>query len=375
MEDDLRMFSELAKQQHERGDERQGEGDDRSEAAPESEEMANLATVIDWHLERAARRQETSVETQEKIFDIQKEKQAVMRRLKESLACLDNPDCVPEPTAGADRASYDSESGRFVLSPSDGRGRAAEATFGEVVTDLEWGIGHDLDKASVPRLMAKKYLIERAKHDLRRLLDRQITRSETGSSAVHESKKGAYERLEAETESGEVEFKTGSMAEKMVKCILKKAVIDDGRLPFEVLDADVYQDVEEKIDFIIRRRDRDRGVNVETSREAKDIAIQFTVNPNAARRKMEQIRRVKGKLLTQGDLDDLVLVVMPLPFVQRLRHEWQDGGRPSGGPDKLMDRDEARTVFRGVLKDVLGEKELDDAWAKIAPRFGKRART
>jgi hypothetical protein len=245
--------------------------------------------------------------------------------------------------------------------------------LGELITDLEWGISHRLDKGSVPRLTAKKYLIEQAKHELRSLLDRQITKSETGSSQVHEWKKGAYERLQAETDSGVVEFKTGSLAEKMVKNILKKACLDDGRLPFEVLDADVYQDIEEKIDFIIRRRDRQRGVNVEAGgpNGGKDIAVQFTVNPQAAEKKREQVRKAKGRLMTQGDLDDLVLVVLPLPFVQELRQAWHDAGRPSGGPDKLMDREQAKVIVQGVLKDLMDEKELQDVWSKIAPRFGK----
>jgi hypothetical protein len=376
MEDDLRMFSELAKQEQaakaenperppETGDKPAGVGTETSQ-----QEVVGLTAVVDYHLERAARRQQTDTETQQEIFDIQKEKQAVMNRLKERLRCLDDADCDPDPGEGEDRAVFEQKRRKFTLTDPE-TGEKSRVTFGDLVTDLEWGITHHLEKGRVPRLLAKKYLLEQAKQELRGLLDEQIVASESASDNVHEWKQDAYRRHQEDIESGVAEKRSGLLAERMVKGMLKKASLDDGDLPFELLEADIYQDVEEKIDFIIRRKGRHRGVEVEADEKAKDIGIQFTTNPRAADKKQRQVSRARQRLLERGDMDDLVLVVMPVERVQALKHEWEDAGRPSGGPDKLMKRSEAETLFAGVMKDVLAPEEIKAAWAKLAPRFGE----
>ena len=58
----------------------------------------------------------------------------------------------------------------------------------------------------------------------------------------------------------------GIIAEKMVKNFLKKLSMDTDA-DFEIIDADVYQDVEQKVDFIIHRKNKDKnkGAKVQES--------------------------------------------------------------------------------------------------------------
>ena len=361
LEDDLRMFGELAKQEQEEIESKKEEQPDQPGL---DDELSSLAGAVDWHLSRAAKRQHTKLDTQQEIFDIQKTKQEVMNRLRERMACLDDPDCEPDHAKGSRSVEFDEGSKEFIH-------QGEPVSFSEIVTDLEWGIDYDLGKNDKARLATRKYYLEQAKDNLRDLLDQQITRSEVGSRDVHVWKKEAYQHHEEDRESGVDLKKSGIIAEKMVKNILKKASLDDDRLPFEVLDADIYQDVEEKIDFVIRHKERTRGVNVDAKDEVRDIAIQFSINPNAEFKKRKQVRRAKRQLMNRGDMDDLVLVVLPINFVQDLRRQWERDGRPAGGPDKLMNQAQAKELFRGVMKDVMPKKELNDTWSKVASRFSK----
>ncbi|MFA5070440.1 MAG: hypothetical protein WC528_04115 [Patescibacteria group bacterium] len=313
--------------------------------------------------DEAAKRQHTSRETQREIYDIQKEKQKIMQALKEQLACLDNPEGRLERERGERTVSFDEAEGVFVY--QDDRGRRQKATFGEIMTDMDWNVLYHLDKDSAPRPMVKKYLVERAKAKLSALLDLQIIKSESGSSVVHEKKQQAYRRIEMDRQSGAVKESWGLVSELIVKDFLKKLSLDKD-FPFKIKEADVFQDVEEKIDFIIHLEKKKRGVNVETDEKAKDIGIQFTVSPEVAPHKEQQLQKARQDVKKQGErIDDIVLVVFPLKMASALQRQWRHEGRPAGGPDKFLYRQEAEKLFKELLQGVLKPEEIAQYWATV----------
>jgi len=290
-----------------------------------------------------------------------------MSRLKEQLACLDNPDCRNEGEKGDRPAKFDDLEDAFIY--EDDNHVKREATFGEIITDMDWGIYYDLDERSVPRAKLKKYLVERAKNKLRDLLDKQITESETQGNISHEWRKDAYRTISREKASGERQKKAGFISETMVKNILKKMNIDTGA-PFQIKEADIFQDVEQKIDFIIHRQKNRRGVRVAENETIEDVGIQFSINPETEGKKRKQVRRAKAELQKGGgEVDDIVLVVFPLKIATKLKEKWEKGGRISGGPGKFLSGSMAKKIFINLMANILTKEEIDDCWNRYENKF------
>jgi len=236
-------------------------------------------------------------------------------------------------------------------------------TFGEVLTDLDWEIEYQFDPASVPRDFRKQYLVEQAKHKLKKLLDRQITRHEKDSKKIDELRRKAYTGLfEEQRDNRETK---GHLAEKMVRNFLKKIAIDLN-LSLEVFEADVHQDVEDKIDFVLRRRSYDRGVKVEEGEVKQDLGIQFTIDMriDTEFRKRKQLERAK-RLGSELNLDDLVLVRIDLnDLVIPAIRDWEKE-KPPGGPDRFLPSAIKRKIFFELLANIFTPKEIETAWQRV----------
>lgn len=334
------------------------------------EELDRLSVILDWHLEKSAERQHTNTETQKEIYDLQKRKQEIMKRLKAQLACLDNPERQLEKGEGERSAEFDAEQNGFKY--LDDNGQEQVATLGDMITDMDWGVYYSLD-ANAPRAMVKQYLVERAKQELRELLDSQIIKSEANSSSVHEFKRETYKIVEEERASGVAERRVGFMSEAIVKDFLKKLSIDNKDLPFEIHEADVFQDVEQKIDFIIHRKEGSRGVGVEESVDAKDVGIQFSIAPEFRAKKQEQVNRSIERLRANREhIRDIALVIFPLAIAEVFKGRWIRHGRPAGGPEKFLYKDMAEKLFTELLKDIISGEEIATAWGKIQNNFPER---
>ncbi|MCX6741234.1 MAG: hypothetical protein NTY61_02440 [Candidatus Parcubacteria bacterium] len=116
-EKDLKAFAEVAK-------------DESRLEVGSSGGLDDLATVLNWHLEKAAERQHTNLETQKTIYDIQKKKQQIMQHLKEQLACLENPECQIEKMANGRSTQFDETLNFFKY--ADDNGKEKIASFGEL---------------------------------------------------------------------------------------------------------------------------------------------------------------------------------------------------------------------------------------------------
>ncbi|MFA6604283.1 MAG: hypothetical protein WCT10_05650 [Patescibacteria group bacterium] len=323
------------------------------------EETERLATVLDWHAEKRAEKSGTSQDIQYEIFDIQKRKQKIMARLKEELRELDHPS-EQETEPAPDCRRIRQENGQLFWKRADGKD--VPVTVGEIVTDLAWGIDYDLDRETVPRLTRKRLLIERTKYELEDLLDLQILTEEIASGNTHPERVRAYEARKTDRETGEPPF--GILAEKIMVQFLRKLSIDH-KLDFDVTSADIYQDVTQKIDFIIRRNVHNRGVRLEEGGpELAAKGVQFTMNNNRVvlRRKAEQIEKSKQRLSEDDHIDDIMLVVFDSRTLGEAFDKWR-ADRTPGGPDQFLDPKLRKRLFFEMLGGLATNEELEEQWS------------
>ena len=322
-------------------------------------EKKKIKEVVNWQVEEAAKIRQTPLETQKEIFELQKRKQQEMVALREELKGADSTESaslsIPEQESIKNKRLIKEEDNCLWWEKKNGQKQAI--TLGELLTDGEWGIDYHLDSFTVSRLNRKKYVVEKTKRRLLNLLDKQIVKDETSSQKIDSGKKGAYEGFSAAQEQGGEA--SGFVAEKIVKNILRKAVFDHS-LPFKVLEANVFEDIEQKVDFIIERKIRARGVGVNKGKETVDdednaVGIQFTtiVSEQILRHKQQQIDKAKKRLSQEDRVSDILLVSIPMKNIQDVYKKWIERGKPNGGPDKLLKETDREVIFKGVLKGFL----------------------
>lgn len=302
----------------------------------------------------------TNAEAESEIYKIQKSKLEKLSKFKkwlEKTRDISSGNFVhPEIQKNLPVVSVDSE-GNFTMKSINRQNKSI--TIGEIMTDHEWSIDYTFDK-SVNIHDIRTYYLNQLKDDLREKLDKQIIISETSFTRGDAFQQEAYKELGKTLESGNEQ--QGVIAEKMVKNFLKKLSLDTNA-DFEVLDANAYQDVHQKIDFIIHRKNKEKnqGAKVEESDKIivptfEDIGVQFTINTNKTAQKENQVEKSKKHF---KDVDDLVLVTLPANDASKLYKDWKKNPQ-SGGPEKMWDKQIQETVFRGVMAKIMNQQEIDD---------------
>lgn len=329
-------------------------------------EAEELDAVLDARIKAAVLERDSTPEAQREIARLQERKQRIMQKLRERIALLDDPDHVPE--HGIKDRRVTQVDGRYVAHGMAGFPDEV-VTLGDIITDIDWGTYYYLDPQTVDRNIRKRYLIEDAKHEIAALLDQQITRDEMASGDTDYWNYKAYEKR-----AGDSELKEGFIAERMVKSFLKKLAIDHGA-DFEVVESDAVQDVEEKMDFIIRVKRRyhhNRGVEVQEREDVTGVGVQFTIRTDqeATDGKTVQVDRSRRALRKGEGIDDIVLVQVPSLLASDLYGEWKRNPRP-GGPDRLWNLATKRLVFAKVMEGILTPEEITDQWARITGEDGE----
>lgn len=318
-----------------------------------------LDHALKYRLEKAAEQRQNPQETQEQIFIVQQEKQRIMAGLKREIANLDQPDYQAEKVEGAREVVFDD--GHFLWKKEGGVNQ--EITIGDIITDLDWGIEYYFNQ-NIPRNIRKRYLIEKAKSQLQALLDQQILLDESSSSLTETNRKKIYQMIIEDTEAYEED--RGIIAEKIVRNFLRKIVFDNQDAGFDILEADIFEDVEQKIDFIIRRKKRIRGVGVEeihpeekTQEETKTYGIQFTLTQSHSKlkRKKQQLKMAVSSLSEEDRVEDILLVRLPKESIVSAYETWLENSDP-GGPDHFYDLKIKREIFRGILKGIFSSEEI-----------------
>ncbi len=342
------------------------------------EEIENLEMI-----EVAAQEMGTETSTQVDVYFKQKKKQEIMDNLHERLQELDAIHERARARPGASTfESVGEKGGKMVYARGEGdtvtyflRGKKnaneIPITEGDMLTDGMWGVSYRMD-ASVPRSVAKQYLVGSAKQQLYDLLDEQITVTEKASDVNQGSGlDDAYAAMERRQE-GEEEDPNGILAERMTQSFLLKLTYDHD-VPFEILRADAELDAEDKIDFIVRIRGvHNRGVDVK-------VGVQFTTSVKQAtiRKKEKQIEQVNKRLGVEDNapVHDVVLVSIPIHETHELYDQWNTAKQRSpGGPDSLWSTETKRLVFEGVLQKlhhIIPEDEIASLWNAIEAKLPK----
>ena len=318
-------------------------------------ELQHLEEVLTWHEKKAAKKRNTSNETQKHIFNIQKRKQEIFQRFKEHCAEIDNPEFVPHIQEGRDTVEQEGET-LMVLRKDGSR---VPIRLPELMTDGTWGIYYNLS-VTIPRIVRKQYLLENTKRSLQALLDKQIVADETGSEYTFSPVKEVYRKKISKKEE---EFE-GLIAEKMVQSFFQKCAFH-AMVDFQIIPADIFYDIHKKIDFIIHRKSYNRGVNVEENM-LRNVGIQFTINTQQKNieRKEEQIERARQNLRKEDHIDDIMLVSIPIEKTKEVYAEWEKDKMP-GGPDKSWDKEIKEAIFKKVLSGVLEDENIEKQWQLI----------
>lgn len=233
-------------------------------------------------------------------------------------------------------------------------------TVGDIMADLDWGRYYYLDPQTTERNVRKRYLIEDAKHELQALLDEQITIDEIASGYTSDVLRDVYtKRAEAHEAT---ELAPGFLAEKMVRSFFTKMSYDFPESGISIEETDAFDDVNNKIDFVIRHSVRSRGVDVDADTSAERVGIQFTTTQNsiALERKQSQVEEAKERVLQAHlGIDDVVLVHMPAAQIVAAHDLWRENPVP-GGPDAYWDRETKEQVFGGVMTNILTPEQVQE---------------
>jgi len=294
------------------------------------------------------------------ILSLQKEKQRIMQWLRSRLKSIDSKEAEYDPAA---RRIIADGGGGYFWEKSDGT--REPVSLGALLTDGIWDINYSLDPESVPRIVRKKFFIAKARRLLQRELDKQIAIDQSHSETSNPRNRQGYKGLVMNRENLETQ---GHLAERMVFSYLNKLSIDED-VPFSIEAANVYEDIELKIDFILKVKARKRGVAVEGAEEEEErtIGIQFTIASRRARKLGKLLAAMEKAKETGSKVEDIVLVKVPLKKLNDLFARWAVN-KPPGGPDRMWDVEIKQKIIRGVLKGMLSREEIEEVCAKVAPR-------
>jgi hypothetical protein len=169
-------------------------------------------------------------------------------------------------------------------------------------------------------------------------------------------KSKAYSEIEAR--SGVTSEQLGIKAEKLMIGVAEMISINRPDLHISVRAGNAYEDVQEKIDFIIDVRSKKRGVEIETRDELfdeKHFGIQFTINASKHDSKKDQIEKSKNR---GTEMDDILLVTMEQDMLRKALNSWKEKGSPLHGPWSEFSKESQRKVITALFENILSETEL-----------------
>ena len=325
---------------------------------------------------------------EKEIFDVQITKQKVMKKLKESIKKIESGRNIA-PAENAKKVLYNENTNCFEYSM---HGQNACVTFGDIVSDLKWGVEYDLGE-NCPKIIQKQLLLEKAKSEIFSLYDKQLMQIQMSDPSVNEKVKLTYDlRLSPEKELAFFEKASGSIFEKMVKNLLNQITIDLPDLGIVVEDVNSLQDVEGKIDFILKFKKNVRAGVIEEikppipeDQNAKSVmGIQFTMvsgDGNSEQRKkfnykMDQIEKAKkeGLYTFKSKIDDLVLISVPVSSKEVIKkyNDWKALGKPPGGPESMFDINTRIEFLKTLLNGMGGGNIIEEKKKELVEYYNKK---
>jgi|GEM_PF-2041890 len=256
----------------------------------------------------------TSPETQEEIEKVQLSKEEFVSRLKGWRAKFYGEGVENDLESDfGNRTLIATEQGFKTFTKG---GVPIELTEGEIFAAMEWGTFWKFDD-SVPKGVQQRVMFQQMKKLIASQYDEQLIKFGQDNKLSDDRKRNTYDRI-AERPSQLEHLQDGILAEHMISSLLERAQ-RDYKLPFTFKGVDVYEDVENKIDFVIALESHKRGVHV--SEQGSQVGVQFTLNPEKESQKQDQIDASKKR--GEAEVDDIVLVSMPFAQVRQLFDQWR----------------------------------------------------
>ena len=222
-------------------------------------------------------------------------------------------------------------------------GEKIKTTLGEVLSGNEWGNAFYLDRASFAekhdgRKMYELYVSHTVRQETLALLDTHILEHEIVRQArLDTQKQTAYEKIkETKGQNPRELTQTGVIAEKMIQSLLVRIATDRPHLGLEVISVNAHQDVELKIDFIVRIQNKgEKGVKTMTTKN-----VQFSISSDPAKLEIKNKQMQKFK--------DIVLIQMPELSVNEFYRKWVSQKGVTAGPDIYLNRDIEELVIAQI---------------------------
>lgn len=262
-------------------------------------------------------------------------------------------------------ASYDKYRKSFSV------GAEKEVSLGDIVSSRRWGVDISLPKElenSGDGKKVRKLMLElKAKDLLCQKLNKKLA---TGLSEKTEKQDAllsrAYSKIaeRSNSENQKESKQTGVFAEQIIIGVLEGLSINHPSLGFAVMESNAYQDVQDKIDFIISTKQKKRGVGVnreEIDQEDKTIGIQLTTNMGAGEHKNDQIAKAKARGV---EVDDIIYVEIKKDLLEKAIRQWESSGKKISGPWAYLPEDIKTKTIANLLGGVLDE-EQEKALQKI----------
>lgn len=316
------------------------------------------------------------------ILVMQARKAQIMDRLSDDLKLIDMKSGKIRGQGQINRdVLYDEKKGVFFV---DCDGKLGYATLGDLIADAVVGCEYNFSLENIPREVAKQYVVGRARAHLNQLFNRQLALQEEKEALKkdHQTRaqhfRNAYNEMEEKDQ--DKERAAGKLFEQSIIHLIKELQYDLPDMDIEVQEANIIQDMDEKIDFIVRVNKHHRGGYVEESQnlsyneheKPELFGIQFTMDTReeTQKHKEEQIARSK-KHGTRILVDDIVLITVPMSCkdVIEAYHKWRAQGCPPGGPARLYPAEVRARIVEKVLEKIGNKKDEEKRRGKIEKYF------
>lgn len=237
-----------------------------------------------------------------------------------------------------------------------------ETTAGEIIASRHFGnqinLPEKLDESFAGKQLRKKYFTLSERDAFTKKLNKEL-----GDLLSEKNKRLDLFKSKAYTEiekREDMESKQeGAIAEKMMIGVIEMISVDRPDLQIEVRGANAFQDVEEKIDFIITTKKKRRSIGIEEKEnkefDEKSFGIQFTINTSKGDFKKEQIQKAKDRGL---DVDDLLYVEVDKQMIHNALMTWEKKGKPISGPWAELPQNTKNKALENLFKDILTEEQI-----------------
>ncbi|MFA5188665.1 MAG: hypothetical protein WC460_04870 [Patescibacteria group bacterium] len=257
------------------------------------------------------------------------------------------------------------------------KGFTQKVSQGDLLADINWGLYYGLSH-DVPKEFKDQYIEAVYDREIAKIFDQQliIQRRELERDQIDDLLDRTYQIIGVNLESKGSES-AGLLFEKMIKNILSKVAIDLKKYGLKIEPATVIEDVEEKIDFIIKHK-KNRGVGFEEIKESEGaeetLGIQFTLKSAKSEDFKHKQRQVARALEKPHEIDDLVLISVPVEHdvIFGNYKKWQKHDKLPGGPENCFKPEVIVNFIKEILKNTDLAKD-DDFLQDVKEYFeGKR---